>query len=294
MFYVVRFLLGVAEAGFFPGIIFCLTLWYPSRLRSARTAIMDVLDGVEGLAGWQWLFLCEGVPSVGIWVMFYPDSSIEDVRWLARDQKDLLTRNLAAEDRHKTQRRHADAFRSGTVWVLSAIYFTLMIGLYSISFWLPTIVDGFGGKGYLEAGLITAIPYGVAVVGMVFLSRSSDRRGERRLHYESNVIAGAIGSMPLFWLIPSAFPAGTASAAGIGLVNSIGNPGGYVRPNLPIWTGKASADPSAPLYVIAAVLVLGVLLMVFLMPARAGARIAEASAGELLATEPCAERASPP
>ncbi len=330
MFYVLRFLLGVAEAGFFPGIIFYLTLWYPSRLRSTRTAwfvsaiavsgvlgnlmsgvIMDVLDGVGGLAGWQWLFLCEGVPSivVGIWVLFYLDSSIAGAKWLTAEQKDVLERNLAAEEAHKTKARFADAFRSGTVWVLSAIYFTLMIGLYSISFWLPTIVDGFGGKGYLEVGLITAIPYGAAVAGMVFLSRSSDRRGERRLHYVFNVVAGAvglvlsgvfaanpylaivflslgtlgvIGSMPLFWPIPSAFLAGTAAAAGIGLVNSIGNLGGYVGPNLPIWTGKLTADTSAPLYVIAAVLVVGAVLMLFLVPARAGAKaaapvIAEAS-----------------
>ena len=326
MFYVLRFLLGVAEAGFFPGIIFYLTLWYPSRLRSTRTAlfvsaiavsgvlgnlmsglIMDVLDGAAGLAGWQWLFLCEGVPSivVGIWVLFYLDSSVADAKWLTGEQKALLTRNLEAEDSHKTQTRLADAFRSGTVWVLSAIYFTLMIGLYSISFWLPTIVDRFGGKGYLEVGLITAIPYGVAVAGMVPLSRSSDRRGERRLHYVGNVLAGAvglvlsgvfagnpylaivflslgtlgvIGSMPLFWPIPSAFLAGTASAAGIGLVNSIGNLGGYVGPNLPIWTQAVSSNPSAALYVIAAVLVLGAGLMLFLVPARATARVAAAAA----------------
>ena len=325
VFYILRFLLGVAEAGFFPGIIFYLTLWYPSRLRSTRTAffvsaiavsgvlgnllsgaIMDLLDGAAGLAGWQWLFLCEGIPSivVGVWVLFYLDSDIQGAKWLTAEQKDVLTRNLEAEDRHKSQTRLADAFRSGKVWVLSAIYFTLMIGLYSISFWLPTIVDGFGGKGYLEVGLITAIPYGVAVVGMVFLSRSSDRRGERRLHYVGNVLAGAvglvlsgvfagepylaivflslgtlgvIGSMPLFWPIPSAFLAGTAAAAGIGLVNSIGNLGGYVGPNLPIWTAKVTADPSAPLYVIAAVLVVGALLMVFLVPAWVGARTGEAT-----------------
>lgn len=214
MFYVLRILLGVAEAGFFPGIIFSLTLWYPSRLRSTRMAlfvsaiavsgvpgnllsgpVMDVLDGAAGLAGWQSPFLCEGIPSivVGIWVLFYLDSSIESATWLTGDQKALPRRNLEAEDTHKTQTRLGDAFRSGTVWVLSAICFTLMIGLYSIAFRLPTIVDRFGGTGYVEVGLITAIPYGVAVAGMVLLSRSSDSRGERRLHYVGNVLAGAVG-----------------------------------------------------------------------------------------------------
>ena len=213
-FYAMRFLLGIAEAGFFPGIIFYLTLWYPSRLRSTRTAlfvsaiavsgvlgnpisgaIMDSLSGTAGLAGWQWLFLFEGIPSilVGFWVFFYLDSSILDAKWLTPEEKDLLARNLDAEEKHKSEVHVSDAFKSGKVWALCAIYFTLMIGLYGISFWLPTIVKAFGVKGYLQVGLITAIPYFVAVVGMILLSRSSDRTGERRLHYVFNVTAGAIG-----------------------------------------------------------------------------------------------------
>jgi sugar phosphate permease len=313
-FYAMRFLLGIAEAGFFPGIIFYLTLWYPSRLRSTRTAlfvsaiavsgvlgnpisgaIMDSLSGTAGLAGWQWLFLFEGIPSilVGFWVFFYLDSSILDAKWLTPEEKDLLARNLDAEEKHKSEVHVSDAFKSGKVWALCAIYFTLMIGLYGISFWLPTIVKAFGVKGYLQVGLITAIPYFVAVVGMILLSRSSDRTGERRLHYVFNVTAGAIGlvlsgvfasnpylailflsvgtlgvigSMPVFWPIPSAFLAGTASAAGIGLVNSVGNLGGYVGPNVPIWAKRFSSDPSAALYIIAAVLVAGAILTFFLIP----------------------------
>src|SRR5271157_1923681 len=148
-----RFLLGLAEAGFFPGIIFYLTLWYPSRLRSTRTAlfvsaiavsgvignpisgsVMDILSGVWGLAGWQWLFLLEGIPSVivGIWVIFYLDSRIEDAKWLDEKEKALLARNIDEEDKHKHEAKLSDAFKSGKVWVLSAIYFTLMIGLYGI------------------------------------------------------------------------------------------------------------------------------------------------------------------
>jgi MFS family permease len=307
-FYGVRFLLGLAEAGFFPGIIFYLTLWYPSRLRSTRTAlfvsaiavsgvlgnpisglIMDSLSGQAGLAGWQWLFLSEGIPSilVGIVVYWYLDSSIAEAKWLSNDEKTLLAQNVEAEDRHKREVRLADAFKNGKVWILCAIYFTLMIGLYGISFWLPTIVKAFGVQGYLPVGLITAIPYAVAVVGMILLSRHSDRTGERRMHYVLNVTAGGfalilsgvfadhpalamiflsvgtlgvIGSMPLFWPIPSAFLAGTAAAAGIGMVNSIGNLGGYVGPNVSVWVKHFSADPSAALYVIAAALFLGATL----------------------------------
>jgi sugar phosphate permease len=324
MFYVMRFLLGIAEAGFFPGIIFYLTLWYPSRLRSTRTAlfvsaiavsgvlgnpisgaIMDSLSGTAGLAGWQWLFLFEGIPSivVGFWVFFYLDSSILEAKWLTAEEKDILARNLESEEKHKSEVRVSDAFKSGKVWALCAIYFTLMIGLYGISFWLPTIVKAFGVKGYLRIGLITAIPYFVAVIGMLLISRSSDRTGERRLHYVFNVSAGAIGlilsgvfasnpylaiaflsvgtlgvigSMPVFWPIPSAFLAGTASAAGIGLVNSVGNLGGYFGPQVPIWAKAYTSDPSAALYVIAAVLLVGAVLTFFLIPKNLYVRVGQA------------------
>jgi MFS family permease len=313
-FYAMRFLLGLAEAGFFPGVIFYLTLWYPSKLRSTRTAwfvaaiavsgvvgnpvsgwIMDALSGAMKLAGWQWLFLSEGIPSilVGFLVIFYLESSIEEAKWLTREEKILLAHNLEVEDKHKTEHKLSDAFTSGKVWVLCAIYFTLMIGLYGIAFWLPTIVRAFGLKGYLRVGLITAIPYGVAVVGMILLSNHSDKTGERRLHYVANVGAGAvglvlsgvfasnpvlamiflslgtlgvIGSMPLFWPLPSAFLAGTAAAAGIGIVNSVGNLGGYVGPNIPIWARHFSADPSAALYIIAGILMVGAFLTYFFIP----------------------------
>jgi len=313
-FYAMRFLLGLAEAGFFPGVIFYLTLWYPSQLRSTRTAwfvsaiavsgvignpisgwIMDRLSGALNLAGWQWLFLSEGIPSilVGVWVIFYLESSIEETKWLTAEEKALLAHNLEVEDQHKTEHKLKDAFASGKVWVLCAIYFTLMIGLYGVAFWLPTIVKAFGLKGYLQVGLITAIPYGVAVIGMIFLSHHSDKTGERRLHYVANVVAGAvglilsgvfasnpvlaivflsvgtlgvIGSMPLFWPLPSAFLAGTAAAAGIGIVNSVGNLGGYVGPNIPVWVKRFSSDPSAALYAIAGILLVEAVLTYFFVP----------------------------
>ena len=174
MFYVMRFVLGLAEAGFFPGIIFYLTLWYPSRKRASRTALfiaaipvagvignpisgltMDLFSGALGLAGWQWLFLIEGIPSilVGFWVLRYLDSSILEATWLTDEQKALLASNLDAEERHKAESRLIDAFKSGKVYALCAVYFTLMIGLYGIAFWLPTIVKAFGVQGYIEVGL---------------------------------------------------------------------------------------------------------------------------------------------
>lgn len=313
-FYAMRCLLGLAEAGFFPGVIFYLTLWYPSRHRSTRTAwfvaaiavsgvignpisgwIMDTLSGTMNLAGWQWLFLVEGIPSVlvGFWVIYYLDSSIQEAKWLTAEEKALLADHLEAEDKHKTEHKLMDAFASEKVWLLCAIYFTLMIGLYGIAFWLPTIVKAFGIKGYLGVGLITAIPFAVAVIGMILLSLHSDQTGERRLHYVLNVTTGAaglvlsgvfasnpalaivflsigtlgvIGSMPLFWPLPSAFLAGTAAAAGIGIVNSVGNLGGYIGPNIPIWARQVSSNPSAALYIIAGNLVVGALLTYFFVP----------------------------
>jgi MFS family permease len=314
MFYVMRFVLGLAEAGFFPGVIFYLTLWYPSDKRSSRTAwfvaaiavagvignpvsgfTMDLLSGAWGLAGWQWLFLVEGIPSiiVGIWVLSYLDSSITEASWLSEEEKALLTRNLDAEEKHKVETRLLDAFKSAKVYALCAVYFTLMIGLYGIAFWLPTIVKAFGVEGYVRIGLLSAIPYGVAVLGMLALSWNSDRTGERRLHYVLNVSAGAIGlilsgvfaanpmlsiaflsigtlgvigSMPLFWPMPSAFLTGTAAAAGIGLVNSVGNLGGYVGPNVAIWVKPLSSDSSAALYAIAALLLFGAAITLIFIP----------------------------
>jgi MFS family permease len=314
MFYVMRFILGLAEAGFFPGIIYYLTLWYPSPKRSSRTALfiaaipvagvignpisgwtLDTFSGALGLAGWQWLFLIEGIPSilVGVWVIFYLNSSIHESKWLTDAEQALLARNLDAEEKHKAEHRLIDAFKSGKIYALCVIYFTLTIGIYGIAFWLPTMINAFGVKGYLNVGLLSAIPYGVTVVGMLLLSRHSDRTGERRLHYVLNVSAGAlglalsgafasnpmlsiiflsigtlgvIGSMAVFWPIPSAFLTGTAAAAGIGIVNSVGNLGGYVGPNVPIWVKAIASDPSAALYAIAILLLFGAAVTLFFIP----------------------------
>jgi nitrate/nitrite transporter NarK len=232
-------------------------------------------------------------------VRFYLDSSIAEAKWLNAEEKAILTKNIEAEDRHKSEVRLVDAFKSSKVYVLCAIYFTLMIGLYGISFWLPTIVSAFGVHGYLRTGLITAIPYAVAVVGMILLSRHSDQTGERRMHYVLNVTAGAIGlilsgifaghpvlailflsigtlgvigSMPLFWPVPSAFLAGTAAAAGIGVVNSVGNLGGFIGPNVPVWVKYFSTDPSTALYVIATVMLISALVTFLFIPADPGIR----------------------
>jgi MFS family permease len=247
------------------------------------------------LAGWQWLFLLEGIPSVavGIWVIYYLDSTIGEAKWLDEDEKAVLIKAIENEEKTKRKHRLIDALKSSSIYLLCAIYFTLTIGIYGLAFWLPTIVKASGVTGYLNIGLVTAIPYAFCTIGMLFLSYNSDRTGERRIHYVLNVTAGAvgfalsgayaanpvlsiaflsigalgvIGSMPLFWPIPSAFLTGTAAAAGIAIVNSVGNLGGYIGPNVPVWTKLISADPSAPLYAIAATLLLGAALMLLFVP----------------------------
>ena len=334
-FYAMRILLGVAEAGFFPGIIFYLTLWYPSDRRSTRTAwfvtgipvagvlgnpvsgaIMDLFGGSLGMAGWQWLFLIEGIPSiiVGVLVMYYLDSSIDEAKWLTAEEKALLNANLNAEERRKSEASLLDAFKSLKVYALSAIYFTLMIGLYGIAFWLPTIVKGFGIQGYWNVGLLSAIPWGVATIGMLIISHHSDQTGERRWHYALNVTAGAIGlalsgafgsnpvlsiiflsigtygvvgSMPLFWPIPSAFLTGTAAAAGIGIVNSVGNLGGWVGGYVPVWVKEFTSDPAAAMYTIAVVLVIGGLITLVTIPSSLRVRVGvkdDGGSGRPLAT----------
>jgi D-galactonate transporter len=327
VFYTLRFLLGFAEAGFFPGIIYYLTIWYPSRQRARMTAwfmtgialagaigspmsgsIMHALNGWLGLAGWKWLFVLEGLPSVvvGVWVLLYLDSSIDEARWLSDQEKALLKRNIALDDQHKQHARVSDAFASPRVWLLCGVYFCMMIGLYGVGFWLPTLVEGGLGlkNRYLAIGLVSAIPYGVAAVGMILVGRSSDLTGERRWHTALSSFVGALGLVlsgvlshhpwlaiaglslgtlgilsapPLFWTLPTSFLAGTAAAAGIGIINSVGNLGGFVGPNIPVWIKKTiSKDPSAPLYAIAACLCVGALLiLLFISPEMAKRRDAK-------------------
>ncbi len=312
VFYALRVLLGLAEAGFFPGIVYYLSTWYPARMRARKTAyfmaaiavagivgnplsgwIMDALSGAAGLKGWQWLFLLEGIPSilVGLMVLVYLDNSIEDARWLTDEQKALLRANIDREDGAKSHASVWDAFRSGHVWLLCLVYFTVTVGLYGVGFWLPTMTKALGlsEKSYLGTGLLSAIPYGAAIVAMFAIGIHSDRTGERRWHCAGAMLAASLGlvlcgltgpghpavsiaclsvatagiisAIPLFWTLPTGFLASAAAAAGIGLINSVGNLGGYVGPNIPVWVKGTSPNKALPLYVIAAALLLGGLLV---------------------------------
>src|ERR1700754_4960618 len=211
MFYVMRFLLGLAEAGFFPGIILYLTYWYPAHRRGRMTTwfmtaiaisgvvggplsgyILKAFDGANGWHGWQWLFLLEGIPSVivGIMVFVMLDDRISKAKWLTKEERKLLQRNIEAEDAAKEDPPIRAVLSSPRVWLMSLIYFSFVIGLYGVSFWLPTLIKATGVKDAFSIGLLSAIPFAAAVVAMVLISRSADRLRERRWHLALPAFAG--------------------------------------------------------------------------------------------------------
>ena len=310
-FYVLRFLLGLAEAGFFPGIIYYLTRWYPADRRGRATSlfltavalagviggplsgwILRDTNGVAGLAGWQWMFLIEGIPSIitGFFLLRYLDDKVEDAKWLTDAEKREVIALLQKEAGTKTHSATGKAFASGRTWLLSAIYFLFVFSLYGISFWLPTIIKAAGVKDSLDIGLLSALPWAAGVIAMVLLARSADRRGERRWHIAIPAVIGAIGFvisvkfsanvpvamlgmsiatmgimsvLPIFWSIPTAYLGGAAAAAGIALINSFGNLSGFAGPSLMGWVKGVTGTLDSGVYLLAACLLAGGLLTLF-------------------------------
>jgi MFS family permease len=224
--YVIRFILGVVESGFFPGVILYLTFWYPRKYRAKMIAafmtavplsgviggpisgwILDAMSHAVGLRGWQWLFLLEAIPSIlaGIATAYFLDDSPQKARWLNQSEKDLLQQHLDEEEKTKRlespgHHRIADAFRSPKVWLLCLVYFGLVMVNYGISFWLPQIVKDTLTKDAFKIGLLTAVPWGVAAIAMVAVGHHSDKTGERRWHIALTgvlcAIAFAVSAIP--------------------------------------------------------------------------------------------------
>jgi len=314
-FYIARFLLGVAEAGFFPGVILYLTYWYTQKHRVRMVAgfmtaiavtgvvggpvsgwIMESLAGSAGLAGWQWLFIIEGFPAVliGLLVLVFLDDGPREARWLSPEEKALVLKRLEEEqeekDRRHTSRTLGEALRSPLVWVLSAVYFGAVMGLYGMSFWLPQIVRDMGVQSTLHIGLITAIPWAVAAVGMVLVGRHSDAMQERRWHVATAALAASLGFMAsalfsgsavlsllaltvsavgvmsvlsTFWALPTAVLSGTAAAAGLALINSFGNLAGHVSPSVVGLIKDLTGEMTGGLWVLAGSLMLSCLLVLW-------------------------------
>ena len=217
VFYTMRFLLGLAEAGFFPGVILYLTYWYPARERARMVAwfalggvaagvigspvsgaILRWMNGVGALAAWQWLFLLEALPAVlmGFIVLLALPNRPQSARWLSEPEKGWIQGRLDAEAAHgDPQHRHhlAEVFTCGRVWLLCLIYFLLNVGSYGYELWLPSIIKEFSGMSDAVVGWINAIPYMAAAVIMLVVGRHSDRTGERRGHVAVAAISSAVG-----------------------------------------------------------------------------------------------------
>ena len=307
-FYVLRFLIGIAEAGFFPGIIFYLTTWFPSHRRGVMISlfiaalpissmlgslisglIMQTLDGVAGYAGWQWLFVIEGLPAVALAaaVFFLLRDRIADARWLSPEEKRGMQAALDREARAKAHHSVRDGLLNPKIWLLGAVYFCLVLGQYVISFWMPTIIRNSGVAEPWAIGVLSAIPYSVATVSMVLVGRSSDRCREYRWHLAICAFIGAggvifgtlfgaslwlsmigltvgtaamISSLPVFWGMPTAVVGGAAAAAGIALINSLGNVAGFFSTIVVGWLTQLTGNTQAAMYFMAGALVLGGLL----------------------------------
>jgi MFS transporter, ACS family, tartrate transporter len=279
-FYAVRFLLGVAEAGFFPGMIFYLKNWFPSAARARAVALFMTaapmsgviggpvsgallnLNKLAGLAGWQWMFLLEGVPAIVLSgaVLMYLAETPQQARWLGDVERTWLLSTLEREQ-HEAAAVSSSPFsflRIGAVWVLALIYFGMNTAVYGVSFWLPKVIRSQSGIGTFQIGLLSAVPYVFTAIGMVLVGLHSDRTGERRLHVAGCALVGAVALVAAayagsfiamlfgigvavlaansmygpFWAMPTALLPRAMAATGIAFINSLGNTGGLFGPYL--------------------------------------------------------------
>ncbi|WAL65669.1 MFS transporter [Amycolatopsis cynarae] len=309
---ILRFLLGVAEAGFFPGIILYLTYWFPKAQRAKAVALFMTAvpvssalgstvsslliahgNGMFGLTGWRFMFLVEGVPAMllAFVTWFFLTDRPEKARWLNEDERTWLAAELDAERRATEAEFHwplRKALTHPRILALAFVYFAIAYGLYALGFFLPTIIAGFNQQfgtklSVVQAGLVTAIPYVVAAVVMVFWARHGDRTGERKWHvvlpmvlggiaipialYLGNPYAamaavtlcavGVISALPTFWALPSNFLSGTAAAGGIALINSLGNISGFAAPYLTGWLADLTGSQRAGMWAVGICLLAG-------------------------------------
>ena len=323
-FYTVRVLLGFAEAGFFPGIIFYLTLWFPAAERAriiglfmAAIPLSSVigapvsgmllgLEGVMGLHGWQWMYILEAAPAIilSAVVYFYLTDKPADAHWLAADERGWLITRLADERRQRETDRHysvGQALLNPRVLGVAMVYFGAVACNYGLSFFLPQIVKGFGGLTNTQTGFITAIPYVVGTVGMVWWARHSDARKERKGHAAIALFIAAAGigvstllpdptlkmlsltiagfgifaCLPVIWTLPTAYLSGAAAAGGIAAVNAIGNLSGFFGPYAMGYFKDLTGSFNAGLWCLSAV---GFMAMGIVLALRHDAKLEQAPA----------------
>jgi len=278
-FYLLRFLLGVAEAGFFPGMILYLTYWFPASERARAVALfmtanalagvvggplagaLLTLDGIGGLGGWQWLFLLEGILAivVGVIVFVYLPDGPKGARWLTVAEQQWMEQRLDRDDsdaRGPDRRSVRQLLTDRDVWLFCWMYLALVIGLYSISFWLPLILRRLSNTTDFVVGVLSALPYLCAAIGMVWIGGHSDATGERRWHVAGPALVAACGlvlcgfvktpglalaalslaalgiwgGLGPFWAMPTSLLKRSEAAAGIAWINAVGNLGGFIGP----------------------------------------------------------------
>ncbi|GJH19048.1 MFS transporter [Caballeronia novacaledonica] len=320
-FYAIRLMLGIFEAGFFPGIILYLTYWYPSQRRGRVTGlflfgmpitgvlggplsgtIMSGMEGLGGMHGWQWLFIVEGLPTVLMGFLLYrmlPNKPAE-ASWLDDAEKESVRAAMSAD--HKDDAAHGGhgkllaALADPMTYVLAFIYFCCACAVYTMTFWLPTMIKGIGIASLSTIGWFTAVPYFFGALGVLIVSRSSDRFGERRWHVGGTLAIGVIalastsfagsgvgmvmtllciasffifGGGSLFWSIPPTYLGRNAAAAGIAVISSLGILGGFVSPTLIGWIKGATGSIQLGLFALTAVVLAGCLTTLIGLPKRA-------------------------
>ena len=309
-FMIARIVLGIAEAGFFPGMVLYLTYWIPAHERARANALFMTaapvsvivgapvseallsMHGIGGLRGWQWLFLLEGLPAVilGVVALKVLTDRPEEADWLPPAERDWLAETMNAERALRKDTGHASvgrSLRSGRVWLLSTVYLMNASVTYGIFLWLPRMLQDTAGPG-VSVSWLTALPFVAALIAMVLIGRHSDRTGERKFHVAACAITAAIGLflavafrsnlyllvlafaicqigqrsvMSVFWTIPPMLLSGSAAAAGIALINAIGNLGGFFGPTVMGTLRDATGGYSGGLLVLAGMLILEAILV---------------------------------
>jgi ACS family tartrate transporter-like MFS transporter len=305
-FYLLRALLGAAEAGFFPGVAFYLSTWFPGEYRTRiiawfmvaipissviggpASSLLLAMDGFWGLAGWQWLFIIEGIPAVvaGLCLLWFLSERPEDADWLNEDEKRIVRERLAAEHRPKAVHKLSAALRDPRVLTLAGVQFGFLVGSYGIGIFLPQILRT-GALSDIEIGFVTSACYAVASVTMIIWAGRVDRRGNKVGNLALACVVSAVGfavaigtsgslwtavigvtiavsgvnaARALFWTIPSRFLTGLAAAGGLAFINSVGTAGGFVGPFVMGWLTDETGSFTAGLLAMSGFLLLAAAL----------------------------------
>ncbi|MEG1042701.1 MAG: MFS transporter [Pseudomonas sp.] len=311
-FYVLRLFTGAAEAGFFPGIVLYLSRWFPATRRGRIMALfMSAIPvsgllggpfsgwilnhfaaGQHGLAGWQWMFLIQGIPTVilGIMAVFLLSDGYATAKWLSPAEREMIKHDLTVDAASKPVTASdslLSVFTNPMIWTFGFVYFCIQSGVYAINFWLPSIIKNLGFSDALLIGWLSAIPYLLAGVFMLLVGRSADLRNERRWHLVVPMLMGAVGllmavnfahspvlailglsiatmgaltGLPMFWPMPTALLSAGTAVAGLAIINSVGQMAGFLSPYLVGFIKDQTGSTDAALYSLAALIVVGSLV----------------------------------